>query len=176
MTEDRNPGRPPCYVLDTNAIIDLQSGNLLEKIFSLPCTFIITDFIVHELREPPFHVLSSLGLTVESLVPDEVREISCMMERYEKPSYEDISVLVLARSRKTVLITGDNPLRHAAIENGVVCLGTCCLIDFLAEQRIIHYGDAVAAHNLIRRNGQHPPWDECASLLAKWKQREKILD
>ena len=91
------------------------AGNYSGKYSSCPVHFIITDFIIHELREPPFQELSVMGLQVESLEPDEIIQITEMMERYEKPSYEDISVLVLARLRKTVLITGDEALRHAAI-------------------------------------------------------------
>lgn len=45
------------YVLDTNTIIDLHFGNLLEKIFQLPCRFSVTDSLIDEFHNPPFRVL-----------------------------------------------------------------------------------------------------------------------
>ena len=167
---------PQFYVIDTNTIFDLWYGGLLEKIFLLPCKFVITDFIIHELRNPPFHLISSMGLRVESLSSEEISEIIEILERYEKPSYEDISVLVLAKSRKTVLITGDEALRHAALEFGVDCRGTCWVIDYLADQSIITYSQAIVTYDNIRKQRRYPPIDECKALLFKWKQKQKIMD
>jgi hypothetical protein len=93
-----------------------------------------------------------MGLQVESLEPDEIIQITEMMERYEKPSYEDISVLVLARLRKTVLITGDEALRHAAIANEVECRGTCWLIDYLANQSIFPFPKPLKRMNEYKEN------------------------
>jgi rRNA-processing protein FCF1 len=167
---------PQYYVVDTNTIFDLHYGDLLEFVFRLPCKFIITDFIIHELREPPFHRLSTMGLLVESLDSEGIIEITELMEEYEKPSYEDISVLVLAKSRKTILITGDADLRHAAISKGVDCFGTCWLINYLADQSIVTYSQAIAAYDRIRKNRRNPPADECRNFLSQWKQRRKMLE
>lgn len=167
---------PQYYVLDTNTIIDLHFGNLLDKVFQLPCKFIVTDFLREELLNPPFDTLADMGLLVEFLKSEEVSEISVMMGRYPKPSYYDISVLILARSRNTILITGDNDLRHAAMDNGVTCLGTCWLIDYLANQFLISFSEAIAAYDLIRRKQRHPPIDECRDFLSHWRQRKKLLE
>jgi len=165
---------PQFYVVDTNTIFDLHFGKLLQIAFRLPCKFVITSFIIHELRNPPFHTLSSMGLLVETLSPEKVTELLGMMERYEGPSYEDISVLVLAKAKNTVLITGDDALRRAAADNSVDCHGTCWLIDYLANQSLISFSEAIAAYDLIRKNRRNPPFDECKALLAQWKQRQKL--
>ena len=161
-------------MVDTNTIFDLHYGKLLPIAFRLPCKFVITNLIIHELRNPPFHTLSSMGLLVENLKPDEVKELMEMVERYEKPSYEDISVLVLAKARNTVLITGDEVLRHAAADNSVDCHGTCWLIDYLANQTLISFSEAITAYDLIRKNRRNPPFDECKALLVQWRQRQKL--
>jgi len=176
LKANRTPGNPPRYVVDTNTIIDLHCGNLLPIVFRLPCTFIITDLIVHELRNPPFRELSTMGLLVESLSSEEIAEIYAMMERYNKPSYWDLSVLVLAKSKKTILITGDELLRHAAVENGVNCYGTCWLIDYLADQKLISYAQAIAAYNLIQKSRRFPPRDECKALSSQWVKKQKLLE
>jgi rRNA-processing protein FCF1 len=161
-------------VVDTNTIFDLHYGKLLPIAFRLPCKFVITNLIIHELQNPPFHTLSSMGLLVENLKPDEVKELMEMMGRYDEPSYEDISVLVLAKARNTVLITGDEALRKAATDNCVDCHGTCWLIDYLASQTLISFSEAIAAYDLIRKNRRNPPFDECKTLLARWKQRQTL--
>jgi hypothetical protein len=117
-----------------------------------------------------------MGLQVESLEPDEIIQITEMMERYEKPSYEDLSVLVLARLRKTVLITGDEALRHAAIANEVECRGTCWLIDYLANQSIISFSEALEAYERIQRKPRYPPRDECRGLRSQWVKKKKMLE
>lgn len=165
---------PHCYVVDTNTIFDLHYGKLLQVTFRLPCNFVITNFIIRELRNPPFHTLSSMGLLVEKLGPDGVKELMQMMDRYEGPSYQDISVLVLAKSKNTVLITGDEALRRAASDNGVDCHGTCWLIDYLASESLISYSEAIAAYDLIRKNRRNPPSEECKALLTGWRQRQKL--
>lgn len=161
-------------MVDTNTIFDLHYGKLLPIAFRLPCKFVITNLIIHELQNPPFHTLSSMGLLVENLKPDEVKELMEMMGRYDEPSYEDISVLVLAKARNTVLITGDEALRKAATDNCVDCHGTCWLIDYLASQTLISFSEAIAAYDLIRKNRRNPPFDECKTLLARWKQRQTL--
>ncbi len=161
-------------MVDTNTIFDLHFGKLLQIAFRLPCKFVITNLIIRELRNPPFHTLSSMGLLVENLSPDGVKELMEMMGRYEGPSYQDISVLVLAKARNTVLITGDEALRRAAADNSVDCHGTCWLIDYLANQSLITYSEAIAAYDLIRKNRRNPPFDECKTLLAGWRQRQKL--
>lgn len=165
---------PQFYVVDTNTIFDLHYGNLLQITFRLPCKFVITTFIIRELKNPPFHTLSTMGLLVEKLSSEGVAELLGMMEKYEGPSYEDISVLVLAKTKNTVLITGDDALRRAAADNSVDCHGTCWLIDYLANQSLITYSQAIAAYDLIRKNRRNPPFDECKALLAGWRQRQKF--
>jgi len=164
------------YVIDTSTLIDLNRGNLLPVLFRLPCIFVITDLIIHELRDPPFEKLSTMGLSVEHLSPEKIAEIYVLSGKYEKPSPEDLSVLVLAKSKGTILITSDTALRHAAADNGVDYYGTCWLIDFLADQNIISYSQAVSAYNLIRKNQRFPPGEECRRLLSQWVKKRKLLE
>jgi hypothetical protein len=167
---------PPSYVLDTNTILDLYFGDILDEIFKLPCFFVVTDLLTNELRHPPFRTLVKLGLHVEPLTSGEVGEITEILKEYPRPSYQDISVLVLARSRKTILITGDTDLRHVAMALGVDCYGTCWLIDFLANQHIITFTEAIEAYERIRRKPRFPPKEECRNLLSQWKRNRKLLE
>jgi hypothetical protein len=135
---------------------------------------VITDLLREELLNPPFDSLAEMGLLVESLTSEEVSEIRVMMGRYPKPSYYDISVLILARSRNTVLITGDKALRQAAADNSVDCHGTCWLIDYLANEALITYTEAIAAHTKILKKPRYPLKEECKALLTQWRQRQRL--
>jgi hypothetical protein len=117
-----------------------------------------------------------MGLLVESLTSAEVAEISEILDEYNKPSYEDVSVLILAKSRNTILISGDENLRHVAVQKGIICYGTCWLLDYLANQSIISYKDAITAYQTMLQYGRNPPKEECRSLLSEWKKRSRMLD
>ncbi len=117
-----------------------------------------------------------MGLVFEPLTSEEMSGISPMMGRYPRPSYYDITVLILARSRNTILITGDEALRNAAADNGVDCRGTCWLIDYLASEGLITYSEAIAAYQMILKKPRYPPKEECRTLLAGWKRRQKLLE
>lgn len=117
-----------------------------------------------------------MGLLVEPLTSAEVAEISEILDEYEKPSYEDVSVLILAKSRNTILISGDENLRHVAVLKGIVCYGTCWLLDYLANQSIISYKDAISAYQMMQQHGRNPPREECRTLLSQWKKKSKMLD
>jgi hypothetical protein len=133
----------------------------------LPCKFSVTDSLADEFLNPPFRVLAGLGLRFESLNSEENRAISALMERYPKPSYYDLSVLVLARSKHTILITGDDALRNAAADNGVDCH---------ANEGLITYTEAIVAYQVIVKKPRYPPKNECKALLAHWRQRQKLLE
>lgn len=148
--------------------------NCSIKYSNYPVNFLITDLLREELLNPPFDSLAEMGLLVESLTSEEVSEIYVMGGRYPEPSQYDISVLILARSKNTVLITGDEALRSAAADNSVDCRGTCWLIDYLANQGLITYTEAIAAYTVIVNKPRYPPKDECRALLSRWKQRQKL--
>lgn len=164
------------YVIDTNTIIDLFRGDILNHIFHLPCQFYITDFLESEFIQPPFSLLKKLGIYVGSLNPDEVKEIILLNEEYDKPSFNDLSVLVLAKQMRTILITGDENLRHAAISKGVSCHGTCWLIDYLMNQSLLSPGEALASYERMKEKRRYPPMEECKALSSRWKERKKLLE
>ena len=101
-------------------------------------------------------------------------KVRILMATYPKPSYYDISVLVLAQSKNTILITGDEALRIAAADTSVDCRGTCWLIDYLASEELITYAEAIAAYNVILKKPRYPPKDECKTLLLRWRQRQRL--
>ena len=103
-------------------------------------------------------------------------EIILLNEEYDKPSFNDLSVLVLAKQMRTILITGDENLRHAAISKGVSCHGTCWLIDYLMNQSLLSPGEALASYERMKEKRRYPPMEECKALSSRWKERKKLLE
>ncbi len=112
------------YITDTNIWIDLNVGEILEKAFEMPSTFIAPDVIIVELKEPAGQNLLALGLKQETLSGKEVEEVSYFAKCYPAPSRADLFSLVLAKTKKITLLTGDKHLRKAAEKEKIHVNGT----------------------------------------------------
>ncbi|RQD81850.1 MAG: hypothetical protein D5R99_00885 [Methanocalculus sp. MSAO_Arc1] len=163
------------YVIDTNAIIDLNEADLISDLFQLPCSFVVSDFVQKELLHPPFTALLDLGLSVLSLSPDSVRELMGLIDRYPQPSYADLSVMVLAKQVKRPLLTGDRALIHVAVAQGVEWCGTCWLLDYMVNSGVITPERAITALQRMRLRKRNPPQDECRQLVMQWKKYRGIF-
>jgi len=60
-----------------------------------------------------------------------------LIDRYPHPSYADLSVLLLAKQLQRPLLTGDRALIHVAVAHGVEWYGTCWLLDYMVNSRVI---------------------------------------
>jgi hypothetical protein len=160
----------PLYVIDTNAIIDLREAGLITDLFHLPCRFVVSDFVQKELLHPPFAALVDLGLSVQSLSADSVQELMGLIDKYPQPSYADLSVLVLAKQVKRPLLTGDRALIHVAVAQGVEWCGTCWLLDYMVNSRVITPERAISSLQKMRLQKRNPPQDECRQTILQWKK------
>lgn len=166
---------PPLYVIDTNAIIDLLEADLIADLFLLPCRFVVSDFVQKELLHPPFTTLVDLGLSVQSLSQDSVHELMDLIDRYPHPSYADLSVLVLAKQVKRPLLTGDRALIHVAVAHGVEWCGTCWLLDYMVNSRVITPEKAISSLQKMRLQKRNPPQDECRQTILQWKKYQGLF-
>jgi hypothetical protein len=66
------------------------------------------------------------------------------------------------------LLTGDDALRKAAIEEGVPVNGFLWLIDRLVEHVILTGKEAAGALKAILAQGSWLPKKECEARLKKW--------
>ncbi len=163
------------YVIDTNAIIDLHKADLITNLFLLPCRFVVSDFVQKELLHPPFAALVDMGLSVQSLSSDSVQELMDLIDRYPHPSYADLSVLLLAKNLHRPLLTGDQALIHVAVAHGVEWRGTCWLLDYMVNSRVITPEMAIGAWQRMRSHGRNPPRDECQQTIIQWKRYRGIF-
>ena len=122
-------------VADTSVLIDLETGNLLERCFGLPFQFTVPDLLYRRdlaSRDegPEFsESLLALGLKVEELNETEVSRAVRYHRENNALSLPDSFALALAASRKWMLLTGDGALRTLAMTLDVVCHGVLWLLD-----------------------------------------------
>jgi hypothetical protein len=119
-------------VSDTSVLVDLERGGLLERVFDLPCEFVVPDVLYHRELEPYNGAeLVRLGLRVHELDGEGVRLALGYREVESTLSLPDALALALAKTGGFTLLTGDGALRALAGKEDVECHGVLWLLDEL---------------------------------------------
>lgn len=142
---------------DTNVWIDFATIDRLALPFRLPYTYLMDDeAISNELLEPAGlgECLVSLGLQPTELTEEEYFLADELNTKYSRPSLYDCIALAIAKSRGLTLLSGDGPLRKAAIQEGVKVMGTIGLLDELYQQDLVEKEEYVfCLESLLQNNG-----------------------
>lgn len=102
---------------DTNIWIDLKLTNIIEKVFLLPYELAVPDILYN----------------------DEVVETAERSGMTNRVSFNDLTTLVVAKSRGYILVTGDGNLRKIAKSENVELRGTIWLIDEMVSNNILEF-------------------------------------
>lgn len=161
---------PLACVADTSVILDLVAGNLLSRLVKASVGLRVPDVVVaEELLSVDGLRLANQGLLQVIELPGElVIETAALMERYRRPSQNDLFGLALARAEHLVLVTGDAALRRAAETEGVEAHGVLWLIDGMVEQGALLPAEACVALGDIIESGARLPNSEVQSRLNLW--------
>ena len=142
---------------DTNVWLDFVEIEKLNLPFKLPYIYIMNDETIEdELLNPPgiSDKLLQLGLQKTELTEEEFYLAGTLASRYAKPSIYDCITLAIAKIRGLTLLTGDGPLRKAAVAEGVKVVGTIGILDQLYVGNYIEdeeYSECI--QRLIDKNG-----------------------
>lgn len=141
-------------VSDTSVLVDLERGSLLAASFQLPFQFAVPDLLYQrELEGYGGDELIRLGLAVEELDGDGIARALHYQKQAPALSLPDSFALVLAQTRKWVLLSGDGTLRRVAENERVECHGVLWLLDQLHQSGAI---PARALHDGLTAISQHP--------------------
>lgn len=119
---------------DANVWLDFVEIEKLNLPFQLPYIYIMNDETIEdELLNPPgiSDKLLQLGLQKTELTEEEFYLAGTLASRYAKPSIYDCIALAIAKIIGLTLLTGDGPLRKAAVAEGVKVVGTIGILDQL---------------------------------------------
>lgn len=160
---------PPLCVVDANILIDLHIGGLLREFFRLPFRLVAPDVIIAELYDPNGEMLTEHGLQSEMLSGAQVQEVASLVARHRRVSTNDLFALVLARTLKAMLITGDRRLRQIAVQQGVVVHGTLWVLDEMVRLKVVAPPQAAQALEQMLARGSRLPQAECQRRLRQWR-------
>ncbi|RME83844.1 MAG: type II toxin-antitoxin system VapC family toxin [Caldilineae bacterium] len=157
-------------VVDTNILIDLHRGEVIEACFRLPFRFLIPDVIAAECKTPPASMLIAQGWLEEvTFSGEEVAQVVAWAAQWPRVSVNDFFALLAAMREQAILLTGDKALRRVARRHGVDVHG----IFWLLEQMVVHYqilspSNAAQALRSMRMHGSRLPNDLYTQYLDRW--------
>lgn len=141
---------------DTNVWIDLEMLGATPLPFQSEHEFMMYETaICDEVLAPPDlgYRLRTLGLKGVDISLAEFYLAGTYQSKYKALSAYDAVALSIAASRSWVLLTGDNPLRKAAQNEGVPFKGTLGLLDLLFDEQFI---SAAQYKELLTRSKELP--------------------
>lgn len=154
-------------ISDANILIDMEEGGLLEHMFNLPYEFHIPDILFDEELEQQHNHLLEKGLVIAELDSETMLHAMELTARYTRPSRNDCFALALAAQKRCPLLTGDQALRKAADDEGVMVQGTLWLMKVLVSRQQISTNEARNAYQKMKDARRRLPWDLAeAALLA----------
>ena len=160
---------PSLCVVDANILIDLHIGGLLREFFRLPFRLVAPDVIIAELHDPDGEMLTEHGLQSETLSGAQVQKVASLVARHRQVSANDLFALVLARTLKAMLLTGDRRLRQIATQQGVVVHGTLWVLDEMVRLKVIAPPQAARGLEQMLAQGRRLPQAECQRRLRQWR-------
>jgi predicted nucleic acid-binding protein len=153
-------------ISDANILIDMEAGELMEKLFQLPMQFAIPDILYWEEIEPGTPGLDILGLRILEVSGEYVEFAAALPEKYGvAPSPNDYLALALAKQEGCQLLTGDQALKLAAQQEDVAVMGTVWLLRTMVENQLLSVDDALAALTLMKECKRRLPWIEAERIL-----------
>lgn len=156
-------------IIDANILIDLSRGDLLARLFALPCQFAAPDGVLDELVEPDRERLRQMGLQRAGLTTEQLLEAALLSAEHRRLSLGDCTALIAARDAQTMLLTGDAGLRTLAQEHGVVVHGVLWVLDELEATGLLDDSTLAASLRRMLARGARLPSDECDLRLQRWE-------
>lgn len=154
---------------DTNIWIDLKVANLIKEVFKLSYEIGVPNLLFYdELEELDGELLRQSGIKILEMTESEVLDTAIRSNKTNKVSFNDLTTLVVAKSRNAILVTGDGNLRKIANDEKVKLKGTIWLIDNMIECKIISYKRGAEVCRILLENGRRLPKDELKKRIEKW--------
>lgn len=157
-------------IIDTNVLIDLHHGNVLDGLFRLPYLFIAPDVVIEELQEPDGSDLMRMGLKSGELSGERVLEVEQLFLHHANIAVNDLFALVLAASMNLPLLTGDSRLRKLAARHNVKVHGTLWVLDEMVSHEILKPVEAARALRAMQERGSRLPLADCEERLRFWEK------
>jgi len=158
-------------ISDANILIDMEAGELMERLFQLPLQFAMPDILYWEEIEPGTPGLEEQGLQILEITGQYVQYASALPNKYgTAPSPNDYLALALAKQEGCPLLTGDQDLKAAAQAEDVPVMGTVWLLRTMVENHLLSVDEAIAALTLMKDSKRRLPWTDAERILNGMRQ------
>lgn len=159
-------------ISDSNVLIDLIVVEQVENMFKLPYSFAVPDILFHEELKEAHSDLLELGLEIKELSSETIIYSMTLMNKYRKPSRNDLFALALAKQESCPLLTGDNDLRTAAESEAVILCGTIWVMDNLIKNNLVTIEEARLLYQKMEDNKRRLPWTIAYAHLDEIEKNE----
>lgn len=146
-------------ISDANILIDMEEGQLIDHMFSLPFQFSTPDILFYEELEQHHNYLLDIGLQTIELNSETLQYVQKISGKYPKTSGNDRFALALARQEECPLLTGDRDLRVAANIESIDVKGTIWIVNQMVMNCLITVEKARQAYKKMEEAGRRLPWD-----------------
>jgi len=162
-------GQKRC-IIDASILLDFIEGDIFDALFSLPFYFSTSDIVADEIsRSYSPSELRAFGLKILGLEADQILQIEALQIVHSELSPNDLSVYILARQHRSLLISGDGPLRELADSHKVEYHGTLWLLEEMIPRELIAPKDAARALRTMLANKRWLPRADSERLIKKWE-------
>lgn len=155
-------------ISDANIIIDLEAGEILEKLFQLPYQFAMPDVLYEEEIEDGSPYLIGMGLQTLVVESEYVEYAMSLGQHYgDEPGFNDRLALALAKQESCPLLTGDRNLRMLASQENAEIRGTLWLLSEVIEFGLLSHEETQQALVRMRERGRRLPWEEAERMIQR---------
>jgi len=159
-------------VCDSNVLIDLIRGYLLEQAFGLGYRLVVPERLyLSELRRHAY--LLDKGLQLRELSAGEMASVRRLSQPHGALGRYDLSLLVLAESLRCPLLTGDADLRLLAEARNLVVRGTIWLIEKMLLEWRITEDEAREALRKMRDCRRRLPWALAEEMIMRHEGKRR---
>jgi predicted nucleic acid-binding protein len=160
-------------VKDANVLIDMAVAGLLESWFQLGISTCTTDIVLQQVKRDPqaAAVLPFVASGMLEIVSLTGEQLSLCVQHYGhlRIGIADSSVILLAKERKALLLTGDRRVTREGRVAGIEVRGLLWIFDELVARTILPPKLAAIKLRAVLDAGAFLPEDECERRLEAWR-------
>ena len=161
-------------VCDANIFIDLLQADLFPAFLNLGYKNHASPSVIEEVKEDNCQMLIDAIETQQISIPtiEKLDEISKLKRMHPPLSFQDLTCLFLAIEMKSMLLTGEGPLRKIAEgKYNLEVHGSLFIFDQLINAGLLTFRMAHEKLTRLITKGTYLPHEECQKRLRRWKRK-----
>lgn len=159
---------PDC-VIDSSVILDFYEVKGLTNLMGFPHRLITLDLMVHDLDTPTPSEITRAGIISIETPVNIMQAMAELAAKYNVSIY-DAALLLYAKEKESILLSGDKLLRVASRKEGVAVKGTLWVLEELVNKNIIQSSKACLILERMFMLGRRLPPEESSSKIIQWEK------